>query len=187
MSSTISSTSTCSRLRLSILRCSQLVHDSHPLEIRQSYHCMLCLFCLTLSLGVFPRAPTGSMSSTCWTWQMMPVLDRNKKEHLLYFWSLMNGSSALCTLSESSPFSRFLSKTREFVWETTGKILQVRKNYYICNVEWQHSAPTFWKRKRYAYSCWLKTWEIFKFTQENWHGGFHAIGVGCNYIPPFVY
>ena len=44
MSSTISSTSTCSRLRLSILRCSLLVHDSHPLEIRQSYHCMLCLF-----------------------------------------------------------------------------------------------------------------------------------------------
>lgn len=82
MNSTISSTSTCSRLRLNILRCSLLVHDSHPLEIRQSYHCMLCLFCLTLSLGVFPRAPTGSRASVCWIWRMMPFWIGIKKRAL---------------------------------------------------------------------------------------------------------
>ena len=67
MSSTISSTSTCSRLRLSILRCSLLVHVSHPLEIRQSYHCMLCLFW-------FDFATWGIPMSTDWE-QGQQVLD----------------------------------------------------------------------------------------------------------------
>ena len=56
-----------SRLRLSILRCSLLVHVSHPLEIRQSYHCMLCLFW-------FDFATWGIPMSTDWE-QGQQVLD----------------------------------------------------------------------------------------------------------------
>lgn len=82
MSSTISSTSTCSRLRLSILRCSLLVHDSHPLENRQSYHCMLCLFWFDFVTWGIPTSTDWEQGQRVLDMANDALLDKNKKRAL---------------------------------------------------------------------------------------------------------
>lgn len=82
MSSTISSTSTCSRLRLSILRCSLLVHDSHPLENRQSYHCILCLFWFDFVTWGIPTSTDWEQGQRVLDMENDARLDRNKKRAL---------------------------------------------------------------------------------------------------------
>ncbi|MDD6687357.1 hypothetical protein, partial [Sodaliphilus pleomorphus] len=83
MSSTISSTSTCSRLRLSILRCSLLVHDSHPLENRQSYHYMLCLFWFDFVTWGIPTSTDWEQGQRVLDMANDALFDRNKKRALI--------------------------------------------------------------------------------------------------------
>ena len=43
------------------------------------------------------------------------------------------------------------------------------------------------EKKALCLFLWSENVRNFQIKRKGWHGGFHAIGVGCNYIPPFAF